>query len=126
MTRFLALLLLLGSCNIANSSAEPANQLVAKVVERLVMGESLSGEFLQEKHLVFLQKPFVSSGEFCADHSAGLRWHVREPLASLMVVDGTKVLLDGELVEDHGIGQLMRLIMIGVMEGIDSNLKYLY
>jgi hypothetical protein len=78
---------------------------------------SLQGHFQQVKHLKFLQQPFVSSGEFSIDRSAGLRWQVLEPLASLMVVDGSKVLLDGKPVDDHGIGRLMGMIMFGLMEG---------
>lgn len=87
-----------------------------KVAKRLVAGTSLQGHFAQEKHLAFLQKPFVSSGNFRIDRSAGLHWQVLDPLASLMVVDGTKVLLDGQPVADHGVGQLMGLIMFALME----------
>jgi hypothetical protein len=99
------------------SSAEPPEQLLEQVAHRLVEGTSLKGHFRQEKHLSFLQKSFVSSGEFSIDRSAGLHWQVLEPLTSLMVVDGSQVFLDGKRVDDHGVGQLMGLIMFGLMEG---------
>lgn len=117
MRRALALFCLLVGLNVADSFAGPDNPVLAQVVERLVRADSLQGQFVQEKHLVFLQKPFISSGEFRIDHSAGLHWQVLEPLASLMVVDGSTVLLDGKPMVDRGVGQLMGLIMFSVMEG---------
>lgn len=112
----LALLCLLCCFSAAGETEAPSGQLLEQVAQRLGVGTSLQGHFTQEKYLVFLQEPFVSSGKFSIDRSAGLRWQVLEPLASLMVVDGSKVLLDGKQVDDHGVGQLMGLIMFGLME----------
>ena len=117
MRRALVLFCLLVGLNVADGFADPDNPVLAQVVERLVRADSLQGQFLQEKHLVFLQKPFISSGEFRIDHSTGLHWQVLEPLASLMVVDGSTVLLDGKPMVDRGVGQLMGLVMFSVMEG---------
>lgn len=116
MKHVLALLCLLGCFSTAGNCAETGEQILTQVAQRLVVATSLQGQFRQEKHLVFLRKPFVSSGEFSVDRSAGLRWQVLEPLASLMVVNGSEVLLDGKPVDDHGVGQLMGLIMFGLME----------
>lgn len=116
MKHSLILLCLLCCFNKAGICAEPSGQVLAQVAQRLVVGTSLQGNFTQEKHLAFLQEPFVSSGEFSIDRTEGLHWQVIEPLASLMVVDDSKVLLDGRPVNDHGIGQLMGLIMFGLME----------
>jgi len=100
-------------------------QVLEQVAQRLVVGTSLQGHFAQEKYLAFLQEPFVSSGKFSIERSTGLRWQVLEPLESLMVVDGSKVLLDGKLVDDQGVGQLMGLIMFGLMENrLDSVADY--
>ena len=117
MRHALALLCLLGCFSAAGNCAAPAGEVLTEVTQRLSVATSLQGYFQQTKHLEFLQQPFISSGEFTIDRSAGLRWQVLEPLASLMVIDGSKVLLDGKPVDDHGIGRLMGMIMFGLMEG---------
>ncbi len=105
--------------------AQPVEQLLDQVAQRLTVGSGLQGRFLQEKHLAFLQQPFISSGEFSLDRSEGLRWQVLEPLKSLMLIDGSRVLLDGQRMDDHGIGQLIELIMLGLMEGqLDGLSRY--
>ncbi|MCB1730288.1 MAG: outer membrane lipoprotein carrier protein LolA [Halieaceae bacterium] len=101
------------------------DSLIAAVSERLVIGEGLQGSFQQNKYLSFLQEPFSSSGDFSIDRRTGLRWQVRQPLDSLMQVQGATVLLDGQPVDDKGVGQLMALIMFGLMEGqLDTLGKY--
>ena len=101
------------------------DSLIAAVSERLVIGEGLQGSFQQKKYLSFLQEPFSSSGDFSIDRRTGLRWQVRQPLDSLMQVQGATVLLDGQPVDDKGVGQLMALIMFGLMEGqLDTLGKY--
>lgn len=101
------------------------DSLIAAVSERLVIGEGLQGSFQQNKYLSFLQEPFSSSGDFSIDRRTGLRWQVRQPLESLMQVQGATVLLDGQPVDDKGVGQLMALIMFGLMEGqLDTLGKY--
>jgi outer membrane lipoprotein carrier protein LolA len=97
--------------------ADPTQQLLDELTHRLVVGPGLQGSFHQEKHLTFLSKPFASSGQFSLDRSAGLRWQVMEPIESLMLVHGSKVILDGEQVKDHGLGKLMTMIMLGFMKG---------
>ena len=101
------------------------DSLIAAVSERLVIGEGLQGSFQQKKYLSFLQEPFSSSGDFSINRRTGLRWQVRQPLDSLMQVQGATVLLDGQPVDDKGVGQLMALIMFGLMEGqLDTLGKY--
>ncbi len=125
MKHLLALLCLLGCFSTTGNCTETGGQILTQVAQRLVVATSLQGQFRQEKHLAFLHKPFVSVGEFSVDRSAGLRWQVLEPLASLMVVSGSEVLLDGKPVDDHGVGQLMGLIMFGLMEGrLDTVTEY--
>ena len=105
--------------------AEPSQQLLEELSQRLVGVSGLQGSFQQEKHLTFLQKPFTSSGRFSLDRSSGLRWQVVSPLKSLMLVQGQNVLLDGKPMQDHGIGKLIAMIMLDLMEGrLTSISKY--
>lgn len=117
MKRILVVLCLLLNSNGVCADDTSGVQLLQAVSRRLTVGDGLQGTFRQEKHLAFLKQPFVSSGEFTLQRSTGLRWQVNKPLESLMLVQGSGVTLDGKSVKDHGIGQLMAIIMLGIMEG---------
>jgi len=104
------------------ASAEP---LLNQLSDRLLLRESLSGQFRQYKHLPFLEQPFESSGHFALDDAGGLRWQVEQPMPSLMLVRDDSVTLDGKPVKDRGTGQLITLIMRGFMVGeLDGLLRY--
>jgi len=105
--------------------AEPSQTLLEELSQRLVGASGLQGNFQQEKNLAFLQKPFTSSGQFSLDRSSGLWWKVVSPVESVMLVRGQNVLLDGKPVQDHGIGSLMAMMMLDLMEGqLTSISKY--
>ncbi|MBK6738489.1 MAG: outer membrane lipoprotein carrier protein LolA [Haliea sp.] len=115
------LLYLIAVCAIA----EPSQNVLKELSQRLVGVSALHGTFQQEKHLAFLQKPFTSSGQFSLDRSTGLRWQVVSPLESVMLVQGQNVLLDGKPMRDHGVGKLMAMMMLDLMEGqLTSISKY--
>jgi hypothetical protein len=116
---WLSVILFLSMCALAESSP----QLLDELSQRLTIGAGLEGEFKQEKHLAFLNSPFISSGHFSLDHLKGLRWQVVEPLESLMLVEDGSVELNGSPVRDHGIGRLMAMIMLGLMDGKLTNLN---
>ena len=117
--RYLPLILLLavGAC-----LADEQEQLLLRVAERLSVAQELSGRFHQEKYVSFLQKPFVSKGEFSLSRTGGLRWQVTEPVDSLMSVQGDVVTLDGQPVQDYGVARLMTRLMFAFMEGDVSGL----
>lgn len=113
----LTLLLVAGAC-----PADEQEELLQRLAERLSIVQELSGEFYQEKHVSFLQNPFVSSGNFSISRTEGLRWHVTDPLDSLMRVRGETVTLDGKTVDDFGVAQLITRLMFAFMEGELSGL----
>lgn len=113
----LTLLLVAGAC-----PAEQQEELLQRLAERLSEVQELSGEFQQEKHVSFLQNPFVSSGSFSISRINGLSWHVTDPLDSLMRVQGETVTLDGKTVNDFGVAQLITRLMFAFMEGDLSGL----
>jgi len=111
------LLLAAGAC-----LADAQVQLLQRLAERLSVAQELSGRFHQEKYVSFLQKPFVSKGEFSLSRTGGLHWQVTEPVDSLMSVQGDRVTLDGQPVQDYGVARLMTRLMFAFMEGDVSGL----
>jgi len=83
----------------------------------LVAGDTVSGLFHQQKTLEFLTNPVISSGEFSITRNGDLRWHVIEPIESLMEVRGNEVTLDGKRVRGRHMANMMTLLMTGFMQG---------
>jgi hypothetical protein len=115
MIRVLALVYLALSSFSSSSGAESA--VLQAISSRLTVYENMSGQFKQEKKLNFLRRPLVSSGSFSLSAEQGLSWLVKEPLRSEMTVRNSQVLLDGKVVQDRGVGQLMAMIMRAFMDG---------
>ncbi len=94
-----------------------AEDVLARALAQLERSEHISGRFVQEKQLAFLPRPFVSAGVFELDAKSGLIWQVRQPLSSRMTVHAGRVEIDGQVVQDQGVGRLMAQIMLGFMAG---------
>ncbi len=109
----LAALLLLAHCLPALAGPE----LLQAVAGRLEYRQGVAGAFTQSKYLSFMSRPLVSSGHFSLSADAGLRWQVEAPVSSLMTVRDGVVTLDGQPVQDSGVGRLMARIMRGFMHG---------
>jgi outer membrane lipoprotein-sorting protein len=51
---------------------------------------SISGDFVQEKHMPILARPLVADGYFAYQRPASLRWEYRKPLQSVLLLhDGS-------------------------------------
>jgi outer membrane lipoprotein-sorting protein len=53
--------------------------------------KSVSGEFVQEKHMKILAKPLISSGVFYFQTPGSLRWEYRAPLRDILLMDNDRV-----------------------------------
>lgn len=64
-------------------------------------GESLSGRFVQERHLAGLMAPLVSEGRFLLAAGKGLVWHTEKPFDTTIVITpaGLLQLVDGREVQ---------------------------
>jgi hypothetical protein len=64
-------------------------------------GESLSGRFVQERHLAGLSAPLVSEGRFLLAAGKGLVWHTEKPFDTTIVITpaGLLQLVDGREVQ---------------------------
>jgi len=111
----LALLLCLGAWIEGAGAADDA--LVQMLSQRLHVHDGVQGLFQQEKQLPFMQMPLKSSGSFSLPRENCLTWQVEDPVASSMLVRGESVLLDGEVVNDRGVGRMIALLIQGLMNG---------
>ncbi|WP_338726027.1 outer membrane lipoprotein carrier protein LolA [Shewanella baltica] len=67
-----------------SQSADTA-QLVA-LSQKLNLGETVRGHFLQSRQLKVLKKPLISQGQFIFDKEQGLIWQQIKPFESLLIL----------------------------------------
>lgn len=99
------------------SAAAADDGIEALLGPHLRAGKGVQGQFQQEKKLPFMQQALVSTGSFYMLDEHCLVWRVDSPAASTMVVDEGRVSLDGEAVNDRGIGRMIAMLIHGVTSG---------
>ncbi|MCP3128824.1 outer membrane lipoprotein carrier protein LolA [Shewanella sp. KJ2020] len=67
-----------------SQSADTA-QLVA-LSQKLNLGETVRGQFVQSRQLKVLKKPLISQGQFIFDKEQGLIWQQIKPFESLLIL----------------------------------------
>ncbi|MGL4712832.1 MAG: outer membrane lipoprotein carrier protein LolA, partial [Shewanella sp.] len=67
-----------------NQTADKA-QLVA-LSQKLNLGETVRGQFVQSRQLTVLKKPLISQGQFIFDRTQGLIWQQIKPFDSLLIL----------------------------------------
>ena len=77
---------------------------------------SVRGDFVQEKHMKILARPFVSRGRFLFQAPDSLRWEYDQPVQSILLLHNGKtrrfVRQDGRLTEDASAGlQFMQVVV---------------
>ncbi|MBS0042592.1 outer membrane lipoprotein carrier protein LolA [Shewanella sp. M16] len=60
-------------------------QLVA-LSQKLNLGETVRGQFVQSRQLKVLKKPLISQGQFIFDQTQGLIWQQIKPFESLLIL----------------------------------------
>ena len=78
--------------------------------------DSVSAEFIQEKHMRILVRPLVSSGVFYFQAPASLRWEYQKPLKNILIMHGNRieryvVTEDGIIKESGGNLQAMQVVL---------------
>jgi len=86
---------------------------------------SIRADFIQEKHLKILSRPIVSTGTMTFQAPQSLRWEYRTPIASLLLMQGSKVkkfiARDGRLVEDKGMRfDSMQVVLADIGNWLDG------
>lgn len=67
-----------------SQSADKA-QLVA-LSQKLNLGETVRGQFVQSRQLKVLKKPLISQGQFIFDQTQGLIWQQSKPFETLLIL----------------------------------------
>lgn len=100
-----------------------AQEVLDRILSKLDVHLVVSGQFSQERHVDFLQKPLASSGDFLINRDQSLMWRVLDPIESTMQIKKGVLTLNGKQVPDMGAGALMSVIIQSIFSGDFSQLK---
>ncbi len=96
-------LLLTAFCSLAFIAVEDGfsplkdvEKVKKNIADQISTTSSIHSDFLQEKHLSFLEQPIVSKGEFYFKKEKKLRWEYIDPFKYLIVLNGDKVIIKDE------------------------------
>lgn len=84
---------LIGLCNEGlsdNDVDSDKDPVLARIANASAAIQTISSDFLQEKHLDMLKRPTVSQGKFYYKSPDCLRWEILEPVQMGFVVNGDK------------------------------------
>ena len=112
MTDFLkALFLFLLSLTFSHSYA---GDVLTQITAHLAKSEITQGDFQQEKRLKVLRKPLISTGTFTYHQSKGVIWKTLTPVASLLLVNDTRLLTSqGEQAVPSAFGKVFNAMLGG-------------
>lgn len=87
---------LLFALQAVSADAIETDAVFTKIAERLAAPAVLRGNFTQSRKIALLERPLQSSGSFLLS-DMGLYWRQDEPLVSVMIADGERLLqqIDG-------------------------------
>ena len=91
-----------------------AADVLAQITARLAKTEITQGDFQQEKQLKILRKPLQSTGTFTYHQSKGVIWKTLTPVASLLLVNDTRLLNgQGEQAVPAALGKVFKAMLGG-------------
>jgi outer membrane lipoprotein-sorting protein len=91
-----------------------AGDVLTQITTRLAKTPITSGNFQQEKRLKILRKPLQSTGTFTYHQSKGVIWKTLTPVASLLLVNDTRLLTaQGELAVPAAFGKVFTAMLGG-------------
>ena len=91
-----------------------AGDVLAQITTHLAKTEITQGNFQQEKRLKILRKPLQSTGSFTYHQSKGVIWKTLTPVASLLLVNDTRLLTgQGELAVPAAFGKVFKAMLGG-------------
>jgi outer membrane lipoprotein-sorting protein len=91
-----------------------ADDVLAKITERLAKTEITQGNFRQEKRLKILRKPLISTGIFTYDQSKGVIWKTLTPVTSMLLLNDTHLLTtQGEQAVPAAFGKVFKAMLGG-------------
>ena len=98
-----------------------ADDVLAKITARMAKTEITQGNFQQEKRLKVLRKPLISTGTFTYHQSKGVIWKTLTPVASLLLVNDTRLLTgQGEQAIPAAFGKVFKAMLGGDLEELSD------
>jgi len=98
-----------------------ADDVLTQITARLAKTEITQGDFQQEKRLKVLRKPLQSTGTFTYHQSKGVIWKTLTPVASLLLVNDTRLLTgQGEQAVPAAFGKVFKAMLGGDLEELSN------
>ncbi|MFI3156360.1 MAG: outer membrane lipoprotein carrier protein LolA [Methylococcaceae bacterium] len=98
-----------------------ADDVLAQITARLAKTPITQGDFQQQKHLKILHKPLISTGSFTYHQSKGVIWKTLTPVASLLLVNDSKLLTgQGEQAVPAAFGKVFKAMLGGDLAGLSD------
>ncbi len=91
-----------------------ADDVLTQITARQIKTPITQGDFEQQKHLNVLHKPLISTGSFTYDRSKGVIWKTQAPVASILLVNETRLLTgQGEQAVPGAFGKVFKAMLGG-------------
>jgi outer membrane lipoprotein-sorting protein len=88
--------------------------VLTEITARLARTPIAQGDFHQQKHLKVLHKPLISTGTFTYHRDKGVIWKTLTPVASLLLVNESKLLTgQGEQAVPAAFGKVFKAMLGG-------------
>jgi len=101
-------------CLLAVGQSVAGEVVLPEISARLVKTPITQGDFQQQKHLKVLKKPLISTGAFTYHQSKGVIWKTLTPVASILLVNETKLLTgQGEQAVPAAFGKVFKAMLGG-------------
>jgi outer membrane lipoprotein-sorting protein len=98
-----------------------AGDVLTQIAAHLAKTEITQGDFQQEKRLKILRKPLISTGTFTYHQSKGVIWKTLTPVASLLLVNDTRLLTgQGEQAVPEAFGKVFKAMLGGDLDELSE------
>lgn len=98
--------------------------VLTEIAARLAKTPIAHGDFHQQKHLKVLHKPLISTGMFTYHQSKGVIWKTLTPVASLLLVNESKLLTgQGEQAVPAAFGKVFKAILGGDISALTEGFE---
>jgi outer membrane lipoprotein-sorting protein len=98
-----------------------AGDVLTQITTRLAKTPITNGDFQQEKQLKILRKPLQSTGTFTYHQSKGVIWKTLTPVASLLLVNDTRLLTSqGEQAVPAAFGKVFKAMLGGDLKQLSD------
>jgi outer membrane lipoprotein-sorting protein len=117
MRKFLKVLLVF----LLSSGQSYADDVLAQITAHLAKTQITQGDFQQEKRLKILRRPLQSTGSFTYHQSKGVIWKTLTPVASLLLVNDTRLMTaQGELSVPAAFGKVFKAMLGGDLKQLSD------